>query len=187
MHSSYISSAYLESLFGSPATELPFFSFDIYELLEKAKSVYPVLSDRRVALSIAPQPSLACITTETDIAHISLHAILNRADLPIEVMSFILGHELIHLIIKPRMVDGVMRSHPPEFFELEQATQRYHDLAWTWIFLALDKYLKRDREQECTFVKPKWRKSRALGWPSIQIASELSGNARPLEEAEGLL
>jgi hypothetical protein len=160
-----------------PESEIPFFSFDVYDLLERVKDSLPALKERKVDLWIAQQEPLACIKTETNVAHILIHSILNRADLPLEVMAFILGHELIHLIIKPRMIDGVMESHPPEFFEYEEATQPTRTFAWSWIFIALDGYIKFEKGREGIIVKRQWRKSRGVAWPSAQFITKLMENA----------
>jgi hypothetical protein len=166
---------------------MPLFSFDVYDLLEQAKYSLPALKERKVDLWIAPQESLACIKTEPNGAQILIHPILNRVDLPIEVMAFILGHELIHLIIRPRLVDGVMKSHPPEFFEFEEATQPHRAFAWNWIHIALNGYLKFDKEREGTFVKWQWRKSRSHAGPPEQIIRQLVADSQYRQKIEGLI
>lgn len=65
---------------------------------------------------------------------IVFHPILNRPGTPIEVVRFIAKHELAHAARPPRVADGTVLDHPPEFWALEivVAPERY--AAWTWAF-----------------------------------------------------
>jgi hypothetical protein len=68
---------------------------------------------------------------------ICLHEILNGSDVPERVFRHILTHELIHLVVAPRELDGKITTHPPEFWQLE------HDLCpegtWIWEWLIAHK------------------------------------------------
>jgi hypothetical protein len=65
---------------------------------------------------------LGCISYDTQTAPslICLHEMLNSPDVPHQVFRHILIHELIHLIVAAREIDGKMTSHLLEFWELEK-------------------------------------------------------------------
>jgi predicted metal-dependent hydrolase len=79
------------------------------------------------------QPALACIATTKDGASIALHPILNHPDTPQEVVAFILRHELLHMLVPPRVVAGKLKMHPPEFWDEEKKMCPDRRLYWTWL------------------------------------------------------
>jgi hypothetical protein len=152
--------------------ELPFFGFDLYSVLTRARSRLPLIADHPVALLILKQPPLACIET-SDKPCILLHSVLNHYQTPEMVVDFILTHELLHLLVPPKEINGIMKSHPPEFREAERRTFPEVELAWNWLIMALGPWLKRDPKKETTFVKATWRRLVRVERPSIEQVSKL--------------
>lgn len=99
---------------------LPFVSFSVSERLKRALATFVDHSPPTPIVWFRDRPTLACIYVEEKPPLIEVHEILNIRELPVWVFDHILLHELIHLIVRPRRVDGRMRSHPPEFWELEE-------------------------------------------------------------------
>lgn len=92
-------------------------------------------------------------------ANIYINQILNRSDTPEQVFRQIFTHELLHLRIGPREVDGKMKSHPPEFWEAENQLFPEVERAWEWIFFNLGEYLIQSQQDECVRVRRNWRES----------------------------
>lgn len=103
-----------------PHPELSLLRFDVRNVLERVKSEFSALSAKRVEVWIHCQPALACIAHEDGHACITLHSVLNHPQTSERVIAFILQHELLHLLIPPREVDGQWKSHPPEFWDAER-------------------------------------------------------------------
>lgn len=139
------------------ASELSFLSFSLGDLLSRVRRDFPALEDRRIEAWILRQPNLACINTDGDVHQIRIHAVLNHPGTPEEVIAFVLQHELLHLQIPPREIDGKRVLHPPEFWEAERAIAKDRVLAWAWIWLSFHSVLKRDKEKDRTLVKRNWR------------------------------
>lgn len=137
--------------------ELSFFSFNVYELLEQCQAKFPEISNYEVNFLINRQPTLACIEHYESSAMIVLHPILNHNSSPMEVLRFIFMHELLHLIIQPREIDGVIKSHPPEFWEAENKYITDRNMSWYWLYYVLGEALQNDHENECTWVKSNWK------------------------------
>ena len=152
--------------------ELPFFGFDIYSVLARAKNRLPLVANRPVALWIMNQATLASIEP-SDKPCIFLHSILNHYQTPEMVMEFILTHELLHLLVAPKEVNGVMKQHPPEFWDAERRAFPELELAWNWLISALYPCLKPDRKKEATFVKASWKRLMRVERPSIEQVSGL--------------
>ncbi|GAB4325226.1 MAG: hypothetical protein Kow0010_07650 [Dehalococcoidia bacterium] len=64
---------------------------------------------------------------------VAFHAVLNHPQTPKEVLRFIGKHELLHLVVPPRLVDGTYESHPPEFWKHEAAIGPERWAVWAWI------------------------------------------------------
>ena len=90
---------------------------------------------------------------------------------PRRVIAFILCHELIHLLVPPRDVDGKRKSHPPEFWEAERKRSPDRGLAWGWVILVLGACLRSNRKKECTFVKRNWKCHMNGGRPTLEQLS----------------
>ena len=109
--------------------ELPLFGFPLPALLSEVRRKFPSLASRRVEIQLHVQPTLATICPDGDSAVIRLHAVLNHPQTPPQVIAFILRHELLHLLVRPRMVDGKRTSHPPEF---RKAERNFADRHGSW-------------------------------------------------------
>lgn len=120
-------------LHGKP--ELPYFPYDVGETLAKAcarvQPHFPEADFSGVGVWIVEQDTLARIFR--DERAIFLHGILNHPQTPEEVIEFILCHELLHLVIPSREVDGHMTSHPPEFQAMEA---RVYPPGWHRVVMA---------------------------------------------------
>lgn len=138
--------------------ELSFFDFDLRRLLDRTKNTFPSLVSTPVEVWVQRQATLACIRTSGAPVSIHLHSVLNHPTTSERVVAFILCHELLHLIIPPREVSGKCSAHPPEFWDTEQDMLPDRSLTYGWLILVLGSCLKRDKEQECTFVKTNWKK-----------------------------
>jgi hypothetical protein len=153
--------------------ELSFFSFDLHHLLGQLRERLPESSSHQIGVWIQSQPTLACIEVGSPLKAIVLHSVLNHRQTPEEVISFIIGHELVHLVIPPREVDGRLTAHPPEFWEAEGKLFPERDLAWSWVHLMLGLCLKEDKEAECIFVKRCWKKLMGNGRSTLGEVAEI--------------
>ena len=152
--------------------EIPFLAFDIYSVLKRSQERLPSLAEKSVSVWIMNQPTLACIENGKS-ASISLHAILNHPQTPELVIDYILTHELLHLIVGPRKIDGILKQHPPEFYDAEKRTFPEFEQAWAWLILVLCDCLKRDEEKECIYIKRSWRQLIKSKRPSIEQVLEI--------------
>jgi hypothetical protein len=66
------------------------------------------------------------------------HPILNRPDVPVDVVRFIAKHELTHLVVPGP-------GHPPAFFEHELAVGPERFAVWSWVNANLDGPLRQTR------------------------------------------
>ena len=101
--------------------------------------------------------SLACVHLIDTAPVIYLHQVLNHVDTPLEVVSHICKHELLHLRIRPGMESGKMRQHTKAFWEAEKSLSRERDKAWAWIWINLSTCLKSRPKLERVDVLPKWK------------------------------
>jgi len=140
--------------------EFPLFSFDIYVTLHKALNRFPELATVPIHVWIQrKQKPLACISIDDDKHDIFLHSVLNHPDTPEQVIEYILIHELIHTRVPSREVNGIMKIHPPEFFEEEKRLVPERELYWAWIYIHLNGCIYPDKKHEGTIVKRNWKKS----------------------------
>jgi len=168
--------------------EFSWFDFDLRRLLNRTKNMFPSLISTPVEVCVQSQPTLVCIQTGDAPVSIHLHSVLNHPTTPERVIAFILCHELLHLIIPPREVSGKCSTHPPEFWDAEQDMLPDRSLAWGWLILVLGSCLKRDKEQECTFVKKNWKKLMSGNRPTMeQIATIRDCSKSVAQDKEELL
>ncbi len=115
------------------------------------------------AIHFVESGTLACLVKSPNRPpRIYLHAVLNNDDVPHCVYTFVLKHELLHLEVQSREIDGKMVSHPPEFFDRERQIAPERDEAWKWIGRTLWPRLKFRPRQECIDVLPPKRRRRAI-------------------------
>lgn len=100
---------------------------------------------------------LACVCHDERRAIVFIHAILNHHRTPDTVFQFIAVHELLHLVIPSRVVEGVVRQHPPEFWVHELSLVPNRDAAWEWLWTHCDAALKIDADREGILVTRNWR------------------------------
>jgi hypothetical protein len=137
--------------------KLPFFAFNIYSVLKRAQERLPSLAEKSVSVWIMHQPTLAYIENGES-ASISLHAILNHPQTPELVIDYIFTHELLHLVVGPRKIDGILKIHPPEFYDAERQIFPEFGQAWGWLMFVFDNCFKMDSKKECIFIKASWRR-----------------------------
>lgn len=103
--------------------EISFLSFDVLDLLAGIQQEMELDSVGPVSFSLQTMETLACVRWEHGMpgADIFFHSLFNRADVPQPVIEHVLRHELLHLKIPAREIDGKLVNHPPEFWEAEQA------------------------------------------------------------------
>jgi hypothetical protein len=136
------------------------FAGDLHRLLVAAvNDVFPALNQPPewffVQISF-----LACISrkSKNEGATIFLHPLLNRAETPTWIFQHIFVHELLHLIIPPREVDGRIKTHPAEFWEAEKLLSPDCDKVSDWLWWNYRNLLNNDRKNDCIRVRRGWQK-----------------------------
>lgn len=126
--------------------------------------------------------SLACITHFREGSGrqpiIVLNSILNHPETPELVIRYIIKHELLHLVVPAREIEGRRESHPPEFFLEEDRLAPDKEIIWTWLHLNFLTILTHDRELQGTTVNR--RRARHL-WNSTRIGL---AEVHPLSDGE---
>ena len=151
--------------------EISFLSFDVLDLLARIKSEMGLDAVGPVTFSLQTMETLACIRWEHGKpgGDVFFHSLFNRPDVPQPVIEHVLRHELLHLKIRPRKIDGKLVHHPPEFWEAEQALIPWKSASWGWMVLAFWEVIKTDIPNECVWVKKSWRKLQKYPYPSWQM------------------
>mgnify|MGYP001236362059 CR=1 FL=1 len=111
---------------------------------------------------------LACICYDDSRAIIYAHQVLNHEEVPPIVMDLLFVHEMLHLEIPSRMVDGRDTQHPPEFQEREKELFPGRAEAWEWVVGNLWSCLKFRSRLKQIDVMPNWKKhwrNQSLSWP----------------------
>lgn len=151
--------------------EISFLSFDVLGLLAKIQHEMELGSVGTVTFTIQTMETLACIRWEEEKpgGDIFFHSLFNRSDVPQPVIEHVLRHELLHLKIPPREIDGKLVHHPPEFWEAEQALVPWKSASWGWMYLAFSEVIKSDIPNECVWVKKSWRKLQKNPYPNWEM------------------
>jgi hypothetical protein len=102
---------------------------------------------------------LACIVKTAPVPTIYIHPILNRSETPEYLFRHVFIHEMLHLTIPAREVDGKQMDHPPEFWEAERDLSPERRLAWNWLWFNFRVFLVSNKREECTRVRRNWRES----------------------------
>jgi hypothetical protein len=165
--------------------ELSLLDFDPRRLLGDVRSGFPALASRPIEVWLHRQPTLACLVDEGAAACIHLHSVLNHPQTPPRVMAFILRHELLHLLVPPRTVNGKWQAHPPEFWEAEKELCPDRVLAWRWITLVLGGCLRQDKRKECNFVKASWKRLMNGERPTLDQIAEILESRKTDARSEG--
>lgn len=136
---------------------LPWTSFDLPALMDEIRqSRVPEIS-HKFNVFFVEQRMLACINYHENHATIFLHQLFNTPHTPRIVFSMVFTHEMLHLIIPPREIDGKEIKHPPEFFIKEKMLSPEYKAAWGWIILNFCGAIIRDKKREQTLVRRRWR------------------------------
>lgn len=143
---------------------LPYTVFDLRNVMQEVReSTFPEISLQVDCFYVSYGHLVSmCPDDNTRTADVYLHQILNHPDTPIEVATMICKHELLHLEIPAREVDGKITQHPPEFWEKEKAISPECDMVWSWMWWNFGHYLHRMPRRECIKVLPGWRKEWSL-------------------------
>jgi|688.fasta_scaffold186048_4 hypothetical protein len=151
--------------------EISFLSFDVLALLAKIQNEMGLEDAGPVTFSLKAMETLACICWEDEKpgGDIFFHSLFNRPDVPQPVIEHVLRHELLHLKIPARVIDGKLVHHPPEFWEAEQALVPWKSASWGWMHLAFWEAIKPDIPNECVWVKKSWRKLQKYPYPSWEM------------------
>lgn len=138
---------------------LSWVSFDLRAVLERLRRERVAVCRREVTIFFVVQEPLACITTAEAMAEIRIHPLLNSPETPLLVFQHVLTHELLHLVVPPRVIDGKRVVHPPEFFEEERTlAPEWHDSS-NWIRGNFYRYLKDDKKRQCVLVRKRWEEA----------------------------
>ncbi len=151
--------------------EISFLSFDVVALLARLQHEMGLDADGPVTFSLQTMETLACIRWEEGKpgGDIFFHSLFNRPDVPQPVIEHVLRHELLHLKVPAREIDGKLVHHPPEFWEAEQALVPWKSASWGWMYLAFWEVVKSDIPNECIWVKKSWRKLQKYPYPSWEM------------------
>ncbi len=113
---------------------LPYNDLLLSETFERIKNYYFNDISAFITYYFVMHGPLACISIGTSEATIYIHNLLNHPETPIEVMSLVFTHEILHVKVKPRIIDGHEKQHPPEFWEQEKIIAPEREKAWHWIW-----------------------------------------------------
>ena len=115
--------------------------FSFSGIVDEARAIwFPEIEDE-IEVRIGDAGSLACIWYHRmgfGRHIIVFHPILNRPDMPVEVVRFIAKHELAHVLHQ----EG---GHPPCFWEDELRVAPERFAAWSWIHRNLGNSLRETR------------------------------------------
>ena len=151
--------------------EISFLSFDALALIRRIQCEMGLDSIGPVSLTLQTMETLAGIRRKQGIKDLAIyfHSLFNRPDVPQPVIEHVLRHELLHLKIPARVIDGRLVHHPPEFWEAQQALAPWKAASWEWMFLAFSGVIKADPLNECVWVKNSWRKLQNHPYPSWKM------------------
>lgn len=170
--------------------EISFLSFDALALLASIQREMGLDAVGPVTFSLQTMKTLACIYCQPERlgGAICFHSLFNRPDVPQPVIEHILRHELLHLKIPPREIDGKLISHPPEFWEEEKVLVPWKSASWAWIYSAFWEVVKVDRPHECIWVKNSWKQLQKYPYPSWEmILDSHKGDSSDQEQIKELM
>lgn len=158
----------LEKAWAQPC--LPQTAFDLQAEIESARLRYFPAVSASPSYCFVNYGALVCICHKEGegAGVISVHELLNHPETPLEVATLICKHELLHIEIPPREVDGKLKMHPPEFWEREKEICPERVLAWAWIWENFWGCLRRNKRKECITVLKDWKKR--WEWPRIPLS-----------------
>lgn len=134
----------LQPLLFQPVPSL--LGYSLTGLVEEVRAAhFPSLADDEFEVRIAAERPLAYVQPDFmgPRRHlIGFHAVLNHPHTPQEVLRFICKHELLHLVVPPRTVNGIEQTHPLEFWRREAQVGPERWAVWTWIHRNLGRCLR---------------------------------------------
>jgi len=130
--------------------ELSLLPYSLDDLLHKVRNRHFRDLERPIHCWFTFEESLALIqySRAGGPAHIHFHSLLNHPETPPEVLEFVLTHEMLHLQIPGREIDGRWVDHPPEFWTRESEIAPRKRSSWAWIFANFEECLKREPKLE---------------------------------------
>ena len=150
---------------------LPFVGFDLGELLRSVRATRITAATLNATVSFHRMRTLACVEIGPSMARIRIHEALNREDTPRQVLEYIIGHELLHTVVRPHVErDGKVLHHPPEFREMERRLLPEGNSVWRWLNEALFGCIHRDTANESTRVKSHWPKILIGPFPAFRAS-----------------
>lgn len=151
--------------------EISFLSFDALALLASIQREMGLDAVGPITFSLQTMKTLACIYCQPGRfgGDICFHSLFNRPDVPQPVIEHVLRHELLHLMIPPREIDGKLIIHPPEFREAEEVLIPWKSASWAWMHLSFWSVIKPDIPNECVWVKKSWRQLQKYPYPSWEM------------------
>lgn len=135
---------------------LPYTSCDLRAVLDRVRCERVPKPSGQIPVLFIAQDSLACLRHH-EAAEILLHRLLNTPETPVAVFLHIFTHEMLHLVIPSRLIEGKDTRHPPEFLEQEMALAPERGESWAWIWMNFGAYLREDKRRERTIVRPGWQ------------------------------
>lgn len=157
-------------------------AFDMDALLGEMRALVIPDDPRPVKVFFLVQPTLACIEIMDDRAHIKIHAALNHRRTPVEVMRYVLKHELLHMKIRPELIDGKEIGHPPAFWEAEEALVPERRVGGAWLGAAFYPCLKIEKKKERIIVKRCWPDCMSQKWYEISGAAACLASMTPPQD-----
>lgn len=129
-------------------------------LLEEVRAEHFRHLPPEIPINVVTWQPLCCIVHMEPVLRteprIFVHELLNHVDTPVEVMRFVLKHELLHCVVRPRQVDGEMESHPPEFWRAERELGPEGPGVWRWVEKNLGRGI--GHQHQGVFVKRSWKR-----------------------------
>lgn len=145
---------------------IPMVSFDIKGLLKEVIRSVSSVPDVPIKIFFCANKNLACTIRDSSKADIYFHLLLNNSRTPIQVCRHIIIHELIHMVIPSRNIDGKLIHHPDEFWEFEQIMSPERNESWRWLNCNFSGCIKSDAKSESTIVQRTWKKFIDTEWCS---------------------
>ena len=145
---------------------LPMVSFDIKGLLKEVIISVSSVPDVPTEIFFCANKSLAGLVQDDSKSDIFFHLLLNDSRTPIQVCRHIIVHELIHMIIPPRTIDGKLINHPEEFWECEKRISPERNESWRWLNCNFSSCIKSIVKSERTIVLRTWKKVIDAEWCS---------------------
>lgn len=118
-------------------------SFSVLDTLARVRAEHFSELSATVHLYSVDRGPLFCVAFDDSLATIYVHQILNHSDTPVEVVTLICKHELLHIRIPPVVEGKKTTQHPPEFWAAEEAMCPERNCAWCWIWVNLALCLKK--------------------------------------------